>query len=151
MSKPALVLRPATHADLPALLALEARFPGDRMSARQFRRHLRSVTARLHVAELEGVVRGASLLFFRAGSDGVRLYSLVVDAAARGHGLGQRLLVDAETAAHRRGCTRMRLEVRADNAVANALYQRAGYQQVARLPGYYEDGADGLRYQRTLG
>lgn len=150
MSKPVPVLRPATHADLPALLALEAQFPGDHMSARQFRRHLRSVTARLHVAELDGSVRGASLLFFRTGATSARLYSLVVDAAARGRGLGATLLADALAAARRHGCIRMHLEVRADNRAAIALYRHAGFDLAIALPGYYEDGGDGLRYCRLL-
>ena len=150
MPKSAPVLRRATRADLPALLALEAQFPGDRMSARQFRRHLGSVTARLYVAELDGVVRGASLLFFRAGSTGARLYSLVVDTAARGRGLGATLLADAQGAARRRGCVRMQLEVRADNHAAIALYRHAGFGLARTLPGYYDDGGDGLRYRREL-
>mgnify|MGYP006197207747 CR=1 FL=1 len=43
---------------------------------------------------------------------------------------------------------RLRLEVRQDNAAANALYQAAGYRPLAALPGYYEDGAAGWRYGR---
>src|SRR3546814_9938277 len=78
-----ITLRPARGDDLPALLALEAQFPGDRMSARQFRRHLHSASARMQVACDGDALIGASLLFFRCGSDCARLYSLVVAAAAR--------------------------------------------------------------------
>ena len=145
-----LTLRPAHVGDLPALLALEAQFPGDRMSARQFRRHLRSATARVQVALCDEMLIGASLLFFRSGSRCARLYSLVVAASARGHGIGARLLADAEHGARGRGCQRLRLEVRVDNAAAIALYQRAGYLCFGEVPGYYHDGVAALRMHRDL-
>ena len=44
----------------------------------------------------------------------------------------------------------MRLEVRSDNPAAIALYERRGYRRIARLPGFYEDGADGWRYVKVL-
>ncbi|PIQ38628.1 MAG: GNAT family N-acetyltransferase [Lysobacterales bacterium CG17_big_fil_post_rev_8_21_14_2_50_64_11] len=145
-----ITLRPARGDDLPALLALEAQFPGDRMSQRQFRRHLHSASARVQVAQRGGLVLGASLLFFRAASDCARLYSLIVAASARGQGIGARLLSDAEHAARVRGRRWMRLEVRIDNHAAIALYQRAGYCVVDERPGYYDDGAAALRMQRAL-
>lgn len=143
-------LRAAVAADLPALLALEAQFPGDRLSSRQFRRHLISKSARLWVAHSGESLLGASLVFFRSGSVGARLYSLVVDAHARGCGIGALLLSDAEAAARRRGCRWMGLEVRADNEAAIGLYRRSGYRLVSGLPGYYSDGGDGLRFRREL-
>lgn len=145
-----LQLRAAVAADLPALLALEAQFPGDRLSPRQFRHHLTSRSARLWVAEAGGSLVGASLVFFRAGSVGARLYSLVVDARARGRGIGALLLSDAEAAALSRGCVWMGLEVRADNMAAIALYRRSGYRLVGPLASYYSDGGDGLRFRREL-
>lgn len=145
-----IALRPARADDVPALLALEAQFPGDRMSARQFRRHLRSASARMQVAHRGDALLGASLLFFRAGSDCARLYSLIVASTARGQGIGARLLADAEQAARDRGCQWLRLEVRVDNSAAIALYQRAGYRVVDERPGYYDDGVAALRMQRPL-
>jgi ribosomal-protein-alanine acetyltransferase len=139
-------LRPARAADLPALLALEQAFPGDRMSARQFRHHLASPRALWRVADAGGKLVGYALVLLRRGSDRARLYSIAVDPAARGQGLGRRLLAAAEEDAGRAGCTAMTLEVREDNATANALYQAAGYRRLAALPAYYEDGAPGWRY-----
>ena len=52
----------------------------------------------------------------------------------------------AEKDAAQAGCTAMTLEVRQDNATANALYLAAGYRRLAALPAYYEDGAPGWRY-----
>ncbi|PKM04217.1 MAG: hypothetical protein CVV15_11780 [Gammaproteobacteria bacterium HGW-Gammaproteobacteria-5] len=150
LQQDAIVLRPACSEDVAALLALEAQFPGDRMTARQFRRHLQSASARMQVAQSGDALVGASLLFFRTGSDSARLYSLIVASSARGRGLGAQLLRDAEQAARDRDCQWLRLEVRTDNTAAIALYQRAGYRVVGQRPGYYDDGAAALRMQRAL-
>ena len=134
-------LRTARSADLPALLALEARFPGDRLSARQFRHHLTNPRARLRVAVAGGRLLGYHLVLQRQGSPWARLYSIAVDPVARGQGLGRRLLADAERQARAAGRTGLRLEVRQDNRAAAALYEAAGYRRVAALPDYYDDGA----------
>ncbi len=143
-------LRYARAADLPALLALEETFPGDRMSARQFRHHLASTRALWQVAEADGRLIGYSLALLRRGTDRARLYSIVVDPAARGRGVARRLLAMTERAAAEAACTGMSLEVRQDNLAANALYADFGYRRVAALPGYYEDGGDGWRYVRDF-
>jgi ribosomal-protein-alanine N-acetyltransferase len=144
-------LRAARRADLPALLALEARFPGDRLSPRQFRHHLRNPRARLRVLLQDGTLAGYVLLLLRAGSDKARLYSIAVDPARRGQGLGARLLDDAERQARRAGAAELRLEVRIDNAAAVGLYEARGYRRFGRHEAYYEDGAPAWRYARPLG
>ena len=142
-------LRDARPADLPALLALEAGFPGDRLSARQLRRHLANPRARLRVALAGGRLLGYHLLLRRENSAWARLYSIAVDPAARGQGLGRRLLADAERQARAAGCAGLRLEVRQDNRAAVALYEAAGYRRAGALPAYYDDGGDGWRYARA--
>lgn len=141
-------LRAARAADLPALLALEAGFPGDRLTTRQFRYHLGNPRARIRVAVQGRKLLGYSLLLVRRNSARARLYSIAVDPAARGLGVGRRLLVAAETDAAAAGHQGLVLEVRQDNHAANALYRSAGYHLVAILPGYYQDGADGWRHAR---
>lgn len=150
MPSPPTALRDATPADLPILLALEAGFPGDRLSARQYRHHLRNPRARLRVCEHEGRVVGSSLVLWRRGSRQARLYSLVVDPACRGLGLGRRLVADAVAQAAAAGSRCLVLEVRADNTAAIALYRGLGFAVVRTLPGYYDDGGDGLRLQYPL-
>lgn len=140
-------LRDARPDDLAALLALEARFPGDRLSKRQFRHHLVSASSQLRIVD-DGT--GYALVLFRAGSDIARLYSIAVDPAVRGRGLGAALLADAEAGAAARGATRLRLEVREDNAAAIALYRGRGYAVFGRYAGYYADGADALRFEKRL-
>ena len=143
-------IRAATAADLDGLVALEALFPSDQLSRVALRRFLRVPSARLWVAVQAGLVVGNVLLLLRAGADYGRLYSLVVAPDARGQGLGDRLMATAERHARAAGRTRLRLEVRLENAAARALYARRGYVEVSQLAGYYEDGAPGLRLEKTL-
>ena len=143
-------LRAARASDLDALLALEALFPGDRLSPRQFRHHLRNPRARLRVLMLGHDLAGYALVFLRRDSRLARLYSIAVDPAWRGRGLGATLLTDAEAQARRAKARALRLEVRADNTSAVALYEARGYRRLKHLPGYYDDGAEGWRYEKIL-
>lgn len=144
-------LRLASVADLDALIALEnATFSSDRLSARQWRRHLLSVHACILVASHRGALVAAAVLFFRSNSRIARLYSIAVSLKARGQGLGERLLDGCEDAARARHCHVLRLEVRKDNPSARRLYERRGYRLFGERPGYYEDGEDALRYEKSL-
>ncbi|HEX5489495.1 MAG TPA: N-acetyltransferase [Rhodanobacteraceae bacterium] len=143
--------RHATPSDLDSLLALEQRtFTGDRISRRQWRRHLASTSASVLVAGPPGDVSAAAVVFYRANSPGARLYSLAVREDSRRAGLGGTLLAAAEADARGRGRMAMRLEVGVDNRSAIALYERCGYHRLARLPAFYEDGADAWRYAKRL-
>lgn len=148
---PDIALRPARPGDLAALVALEqTAFAYDRMSRRQYQRHLGSDRAILLVAESAGELLGSALLFLRRHSDLARLYSLATAAASRGRGVGRALLSAIEAQAITRGIRRIRLEVRRDNTAAVALYEGHGYRRVAALDAYYDDGADAWRYEKTL-
>jgi ribosomal protein S18 acetylase RimI-like enzyme len=145
------VIRPAVLADLDVLERLEqAVFATDRLSRRSFRRFITRPADALLVAEADGAGAGYVLLLFRARTALARLYSVAVDPAAGRRGIGRALLRAAEDEASRRGCVFLRLEVRADNVAAIALYGDAGYRQFGRYPGYYEDRMDALRFERRL-
>lgn len=78
----------------------------------------------------------------RAIAGEAELLTIAVAPAARRRGIGAGLLADFLAEAGRRNATRAFLDVAATNAVARALYGRAGFVQVARRAGYYRD-ADG--------
>jgi ribosomal protein S18 acetylase RimI-like enzyme len=144
-------IRLARPADAAALAALELRcFPGDRMSLRQFRRHLAGGRNLVLAACRNGSLVGSAVVLLRAGSAVARLYSIAVDPAARGEGLGAALLAACERGARRRGARLLRLEVRQDNAAAISLYAAHGYLRTGSYKAYYDDGADAWRYQRAL-
>ncbi len=144
-------IRAARASDLDALVALEESvFDYDRVSRRQYRRHLASSSVLLRVAVERGQLLGSGMVFLRAGTSVARLYSLAAVPAARGRGVGGRLLATLERAARARGGKRMRLEVRTDNAAAMTLYERHGYRRFALRRSYYDDGGDAFRYEKAL-
>ena len=144
-------VRPAVESDQCDLVRLENEtFDSDRLSARQWARHLRSDSAGILVAPGKPDLLGALVLFFRRGSDIARLYSLAIAANARGQGIGNRLLAAGEQAARNQGCSRLRLEVRRDNRAAQRLYQRRGYRVIGERSAYYADGEDAVRYEKSL-
>jgi len=146
-----LVLRPATRLDVAALARLEAAvFEADRISGRSFREFVDGRSSAVIAAEDGGRIVGYALVLFRAGTAVARLYSLAVDARERGRGVGERLLDAAEAVARDREALFLRLEVRADNAAAAALYAKAGYRTFGRHLDYYEDHTDALRLEKPL-
>lgn len=150
-AQPDFHVRRATSGDLGALVELEnASFAVERMSERQLRRHLDSLSAEIFVAIRDRHVVGAAVLFFRRGSPVARLYSIAVAASERGRGVGECLLATAEGAARRRGARAIRLEVRAENRGAQRLYERSGWHRFGFRTAYYEDGHDALRYEKPL-
>ena len=69
---------------------------------------------------------------------------LAVAPAARGRGLGTRLLERALAVLGASGASRVKLEVRASNEAARSLYARFGFRRDRVVPGYYDDGEDAL-------
>lgn len=147
----ALRIRRGRAADAQAVLALEASFPTDRMSARSVRRFLAVPSARVLVAEVDGRIGGALILLLRRNSAWGRIYSVVVHPEHRGLGIGRRLVEAAEMQARRAGRDGLSLEVRTDNVPARSLYRSLGYADHEHLPGYYEDGAPGVRLRKPFG
>lgn len=141
-------IRRATLEDASALLAMEALFPSDRMSMRSIRRFV--AAGSVLVALRDRDLLGNLVLLMRAGSDTARIYSVVVAPTARGLGIGDRLVEAAERVARDAGRRSMTLEVRADNVAARALYAKRGYVETRMLPGFYDDGADGLKLERAI-
>jgi ribosomal protein S18 acetylase RimI-like enzyme len=67
-----------------------------------------------------------------AGHDGPPdvwfLWSIEIDAAARGHGLGRHAVRLAEDFARKSGATKLELNVFGNNSVARGLYESLGYR-----------------------
>lgn len=138
-------VRRAVEGDLEALETLELSFPGDRLPRASLARLLGRDSAELWVAEADGRVIGDAVVLFRKGFASARLYSLVVSLESRGRGVARALLARAEQGARERGAVSMRLEVRADNGAAIALYRREGYEVVGSTAEYYQDHSEALR------
>ncbi|RDS81477.1 GNAT family N-acetyltransferase [Dyella psychrodurans] len=146
-------VRRAELSDLDDLVALEqATFDHDQISRAQYRRHLDSDTARVLVASANHRrFLGTALVFFRKGSRVARLYSIASLPEARGKGVGTALIEAVEAATRQRRGHAVRLEVRTDNHSAVRLYERLGYQRIGPvLKGFYEDGSDAYRFEKSL-
>lgn len=143
--------RPATLADIPALLRIEERcFSTDRLTRRNFQYLLRRGNATCLVETVGGEISGYALLLYNAGTSLARLYSFAVDPKYRRLGIADRLLADAEAAAIEHDRAFVRLEVRRDNHAAIRLYKKRGYREFGVYPDYYEDHMEALRLEKRL-
>jgi ribosomal protein S18 acetylase RimI-like enzyme len=145
------VIRQATLRDLDGLVELERRcFATDLISRRSFRYLLTRANAAILVAEEDDGLAGYALVLFSRGTALARLYSIAVDGAFRGRGIGRGLLSAAEAEALALGCVSMRSEVRLDNQASLALFEGNGYRRLEEIEDYYEDHMGAFRFERTL-
>ncbi len=145
------VFRLAVIEDLPALLALEQQcFTTDRLNRRSFRWMISRAHGQLLVAQRGERLVGYALVLFHRGTSRARLYSIAIAVDARGSGLGKQLLERAEACALEHDCACLRLEVRIDNPMAIALYERNGYRRFGLIHDYYQDHADAMRLEKHV-
>ena len=140
MERMAARIRPASSGDLPVLVQLlgelfsiEADFTPDADAQRRGLALMLADTRHrmVLVAENEGAVRGmvtGQLVVSTAeGGLSVLVEDMVVDAAARGRGVGRTLLRAMESWATKRGATRLQLLADRENVPAIAFYGREGW------------------------
>lgn len=132
---PALTIRDAAAADVPAIVALEASSFSDPWSAQSFRGLVGAAQARLRVGILDGQVVGYAVAWHVG--DEAELANLAVAEGARRRGIGTRLLDDLLAHADVAPGQAVYLEVREGNAAAQALYRSRGFEIVGRRRGYY--------------
>ena len=147
-------LRPMTAEDLPAVMVLEEElFAPDTWTEAMYRDELSRGDTRYYVVaefHLEGEdddepEGGAPVLVGYAGliayDDEAHVATLGVAKALQGEGVGSLLLDDLLAEADKRSPVVL-LEVRADNAVAQQLYARRGFEEIGRRRGYYQPSGD---------
>ena len=170
-----IVLRAMTHADLPAVLQLEADLFGDEAWSES-----------MLAAELDGAASGRYYLAAEDAAEDAAAGRAAGDAAAEddpaaggelvgyagllspgggqadvltmavaadrwGRRIGAMLLDALLAEAARRGCTDVFLEVRADNDRAQRLYRSRGFAEIGIRRGYYQpSGMDALVMQLSL-
>ena len=141
--------RLAKTADIGVLVDLENRsFSSDRISPRALRRLIASPSAAVIVAMHGQALAGYAVVLFRATSR--RRGSIRWPPIRCFQAPAVRCSRPANGEAGLRGCTRLRLEVRADNIRAINLYQRMSYSRFGARPGYYADGETALRFEKSL-
>jgi ribosomal-protein-alanine N-acetyltransferase len=75
---------------------------------------------------------------------------LAVHPKRRGRGIGRRLMARALATLATQNTASVKLEVRASNAPAKALYRDFGFGELRRIPRYYDDGEDAIVMVRNM-
>lgn len=140
---PAITLRPATRADLDAVVRVDVRSFTRHWPADDFAAQLVDPLVCIWLADAGKGALG--YVHVRVVGDEAELLNIAVDPDGRRLGLGERLLRHAMSECAELGVGRVFLEVRADNHAAMALYRRCAWEQVGIRKRYYsEDGADAI-------
>ena len=148
---PAVTFVAASKAHIDALVALEnASFDSDRLSRQRFAHWVKASNSIFSVALLDGDLVGYGLVLLRNGTRLARLYSIAIDAQAKGCGIGRQLLSHLEEQVIEADRLYMRLEVAANNKPAIALYESCGYRSFGVYANYYENNVDAVRMQKPI-
>jgi ribosomal-protein-alanine N-acetyltransferase len=143
---------PMTAAHIELLMPHEKEmFGSEAWSANSYRAEIADTRNRYYVAveDAQGELLGWGGVLVAA--DAAEILTVGVVPAARRQGLARRMLAALYAEARRRGAVEMFLEVRVDNAAAITLYEREGFVEVGRRPGYYDRGrVDAVVMRRVL-
>lgn len=142
-------IRCASPSDLAALVTLEADAFDEPWSADQLSRFWEAPGALGWLAETaEG--RAVGFALFRAVAGEAELLRIGTAPAWRRRQVGQSLLATALSDLERARAD-CHLEVRADNAAAQALYLRLGFELAGVRKRYYRDDCDAWLFARRAG
>lgn len=161
------MIRAATLNDLDELVRLEqTSFDTDKLSRRSFRHMLirgHGVTLVYEKTNAKPNAKpnaklpdngcplwGYVMVLYHTGTSLARLYSIAIDPACRGQGIGRKLVEEVEKISMENDCVLMRLEVRRDNVASLNLFASMGYRQFGLYPDYYEDHMEALRFEKKL-
>ena len=72
------------------------------------------------------------------------LHTLVIDPDSAGKGYGRAFIEYYEAYARETGCTELRIDTNARNAVARAMYKKHGYTEIGIVPTVF-NGIEGVR------
>ncbi|AMV72629.1 ribosomal protein S18-alanine N-acetyltransferase [Desulfuromonas carbonis] len=142
-------IRPATAADLPAILAVEQSCYSQPWSEVQFRDELGTPHAHLDLLLIDGDLAGYHCWWLLCGE--LHVLNLATAPCFRRRGVAAALLEEALRQGAAVGMERALLEVRAGNDGAIRLYRRFGFVESGRRKGYYPDGEDALLMEKASG
>ena len=152
MNADELELRLACRADAELLAAMSREFIEDglRWTWRPSRivRQIEHRETAVLVALDSSRVAGFAVMTY--GDSAAHLNLLAVEPRYRLRGVGRRMLAWLEKSARTAGVFRITLEVRAQNLGGRCFYKALGYNEAARLRGYYQGAEDAVRMRRDL-
>jgi len=154
----ALHIRPAVHADVAAMVAIERASFSDPWTAAAIASTLRYDHMRVLVAEDRGDLGGDGagkalgyVVAMIAGPE-AEIADLAVSPEARRRGIGRALIDRLLAELAERGVVSVFLEVRESNRAARALYESRAFRGIGRRRGYYRlPPEDALLLKRELG
>jgi ribosomal-protein-alanine N-acetyltransferase len=132
-----------TMADLDEVMAIERTSYEFPWSAGFFRQELQVACARSILAESNGKIVAYVLYWLLPGA--IDIHNLAVELNHRRRGIARLLLQRVIDEARQRTASRVMLEVRRSNLVAQKLYEKIGFTATGIRKGYYSDnGEDAL-------
>ncbi len=147
-----MLIRHATPADLPAIVALERQAAtAAHWSSGQYQAVFLDSAPRRIVLVLEETSTIQAFLIARTLDQEWEIENVVVSDRVQRRGLGSRLLDEFLALARGQGATAVFLEVRESNRAARALYGKASLVHTGRRKHYYrEPEEDALVYRLVL-
>ena len=145
-------IRIAQESDLPAIMQLEHEcFANDAWSAESMYDELTGAEKFYLVAYQDDALLGYAGLNKLPTVNQSEVQTIAVSQTARGQGLGRDLMTHLIDESRRANCLEMFLEVRADNTVAQKLYEKLGFEQIDIRKRYYQpDNVDAHVLRLTL-
>jgi len=137
--------------DLPRIEQIErASFAQDAYDRKLFAEFHHTCGDLFLVAERCGRICGYGITCIRAATGRAELVSIAVEPAARRKGAAAALLASTLRRLRLRHVERLGLMVKVTNRGARKFYEKHGFVKLRRVPGYYEDGKDGILMTRPL-
>lgn len=142
-------LRPATSADLSALLAIERGAPTAAHWSEADYERLVSEAGRITMVIEDRYVQG--FIVARTLGPEWEIENIIVDCQARSRGLGARLAQAVLDLAQTQGAQAVFLEVRESNRAARGLYSKLGFVESGRRKCYYGNPQeDAIMYKKNF-
>lgn len=134
---PAASVRVFQAEDIPAVQSLVNASPGAaQWSTNSYEQLVHGPYFALVISERDAIL---GFIALRVVHEEAEILNLAIAPAYRRVGYASRLLQAAEAAAKERGAVAAYLEVRESNAAAIRFYEKSGFAQTAKRPGYYRD------------
>lgn len=140
--------------DIPLLLELEATcfnptYYNSLLTRATLLNFIGSANGVILVYREESRIAGYAQVTFRRNLGAGRFYSLAVHPDFQGKGAGAKLFQAVEKLCVAVGAPSVLLEIREDNHVLKARYEKLGYAVYRKVPDYYADHASALKMKKT--
>jgi ribosomal-protein-alanine N-acetyltransferase len=138
MNTPAIILRPMTEQDIPAVVEIDQNSFSLPWPERSFRFEVvDNMASRCWVAQLGDNIVGMLVLWLIV--DEAHVATIATHPQYRRMGIARQLLGKALEDAKAEGAVDVVLEVRSTNEAAQAMYKKFGFETTGRREKYYKD------------